>query len=61
MISLNAGVTAFLGFFLMFGSVGSVEAGTMELGTAMMIGAVGCVMAIDGALRLDSNSKGDKE
>lgn len=55
MIPINSKIAVAIGLFLMYGSVGAIEADTMELWKAVSFGFVGALLAGDGAMRMSEN------
>ena len=56
MIPINSKLAVAVGLILMYGSVGAIETGTMQLWKAFSFGLSGGVLAIDGAIRMNENS-----
>ena len=56
MIPINSKLAVAVGLILMYGSVGAIEADTMQLWKAVSFGVIGSVLAIDGAIRMNENS-----
>ena len=56
MIPINSKLSVAIGLILMYGSVGAIEADTMQLWKAFSFGLIGAVLVIDGAIRMNENS-----
>lgn len=54
----NKIITAGSGLFLAFGSVGGFEQGTMNLGQAVVLGIIGCMLMFVG---IGGEEDGDKQ
>lgn len=46
-----------LGGFLMFGAVGSLETGQISFGYGSLLGLLGCVVALEAALKMNKKIK----
>jgi hypothetical protein len=42
-----------LGLFIMYGAVGSLETGEISFGHGAILGMLGCVLALDAALKVN--------
>ena len=49
-----------LGLFMMFGAVGSLETGDISFGHGVVLGLLGCVLALDAASEFNFPQKKDQ-
>jgi hypothetical protein len=56
MIPINPVLCAIIGIFLMMGGVGAIEHETMPFWKGFAFAFVGCVLALDAAVRMNKDS-----
>jgi hypothetical protein len=56
MIPINPVLCAVIGMFLMMGGVGAIEQNTMPFWKGFGFAFVGCVLALDAAVRMNKDS-----
>lgn len=54
-----SGLMCFVGFILMLAAVGSIEQETMDFLNASLIGLIGAVLSVAGAIKLNDEHEGN--